>query len=277
GAPPAAGSPAPPTTGRGAPQPPSAAGAPGRGTPPSNPAPGGARTTPVDPPAVAAPRMTPRTGTVALAPPGMRPMLGVTVTPIEEWHRSIYALGDVQGVFVAQVTPGAPADKAGIKVNDVIQAIEGEAITLPSQVAANVQSRRDGDAVTVRIVRGGQTYDVRTVARAPQATAGRPFPEGAGFADPRAANGYSPNAAETALRNEVKKLEDQVKDLEAKLRQSEAMKNQLEERVNKLEAQGSSTSPKSFEPPPVRKNDISPPRSKEKEPAPPRLDSKSDK
>jgi membrane-associated protease RseP (regulator of RpoE activity) len=183
-------------------------------------------------------------------------MLGVTVTPIEEWHRSIYALGDVQGVFVAQVTPGSPADKAGIKVGDVLQLIEGETITMPSQVAAKVQSQREGTSLTVRIVRGGQPYDVKTVARFPQMVADGSSPDGSAFGAPRAANAYPPSASETALRDQVKKLEDQVKDLEAKLKRSETLNGHLEDRLKKFESGGSSSELKRADPPPTKRDEF---------------------
>jgi S1-C subfamily serine protease len=53
------------------------------------------------------------------------------------------------GVPVASAFPGYPAAKAGIGAGDVITALNGVAVTTPTQLSAAVQAHRVGDTVTI--------------------------------------------------------------------------------------------------------------------------------
>ncbi len=55
------------------------------------------------------------------------------------------------GVFVADVAAGSPADKAGIKVRDVITKVEGTAVTDPQQVVDIVAKHKPGDSLVVTV------------------------------------------------------------------------------------------------------------------------------
>src|SRR5207245_1766034 len=55
-----------------------------------------------------------------------RPFLGVTYNQIDE--TSAAASGLVVGAVVTAITPGSPADRAGIKVQDVITKVNGQSI-----------------------------------------------------------------------------------------------------------------------------------------------------
>jgi Do/DeqQ family serine protease len=96
----------------------------------------------------------------------VRPWLGArlqSVTP--DMARSI-GLATPSGALVADVWPGGPADRAGLKQGDVITAVDGQ----PSVDAASVNyafgTHRPGDAASVTVRRGGrnETLNVRTEA-----------------------------------------------------------------------------------------------------------------
>lgn len=72
------------------------------------------------------------------------------------------------GIKVAEVVKDGPADKAGIKVDDVITTIDGRSVDSPQEVPVIVQAAGAGTAVKVEIVRDGkkQTLEV-TLARHP--------------------------------------------------------------------------------------------------------------
>ncbi len=80
---------------------------------------------------------------------------------------SKYEIGDI-GVWpdvhpnVPRVTPGEPADKAGIKPGDVILAINGEPIVLPSQLVGII-GRNTGKPITVTVRRDGQRRNFTVV------------------------------------------------------------------------------------------------------------------
>jgi len=61
-----------------------------------------------------------------------------------------------QQVSVSLVAPGSPADRAGVKVGDVITAISGKPVKTVSDLISAVQSRAAGDKITIEILRGGQ-------------------------------------------------------------------------------------------------------------------------
>ncbi len=81
-----------------------------------------------------------------------------------------------RGAVVREVTPGGPAEDAGIRASssllsddgDVIVGVEGRAVTEPDDVAQAIEGKRPGDRVTVRVLRDGQERDIAvTLGRRP--------------------------------------------------------------------------------------------------------------
>jgi S1-C subfamily serine protease len=64
------------------------------------------------------------------------------------------------GAYVAKVTPGGPADKAGVKPGDVIVALDGHDITSAGDFVDQVLGHTPRQTSTVRVVRGGRTIDL---------------------------------------------------------------------------------------------------------------------
>jgi regulator of sigma E protease len=79
---------------------------------------------------------------------------------------------------VAALLPGAPAEKAGLKVGDVIHRVDGTTITLREQLIAAV-SKKANTPVTIAVVRNGAPVDVTVT---PEANTGRcpSLPQGEG-------------------------------------------------------------------------------------------------
>ena len=86
--------------------------------------------------------------------------LGGSFQTVTAQNASRAGLSVNQGAYVAEVTSGSPADKAGIKQGDVITAIDGEEITSSDGVVLAVRSHNVGDTVSVTLVRGSQTQTV---------------------------------------------------------------------------------------------------------------------
>jgi serine protease Do len=67
--------------------------------------------------------------------------------------------GFKNGVFVQRVTAGGPADKAGIKVGDVITSIDGRSIKDGDDLVNEIASRRPGSTVRLGFLRDGKQSD----------------------------------------------------------------------------------------------------------------------
>ncbi|AEG43737.1 S1C family serine protease [Isoptericola variabilis] len=63
----------------------------------------------------------------------------------------------------APVTPGGPADQAGIRPGDVILAIDGRPVSMSDELIVAIRARQPGDAVTLRVRTGEEERDVRVV------------------------------------------------------------------------------------------------------------------
>jgi serine protease Do len=64
--------------------------------------------------------------------------------------------GSYAGALVAEVTPGGPADQAGLQAGDVITAINGVAVRDPGQLLLTVSQLRPDTSVDVAYMRNGQ-------------------------------------------------------------------------------------------------------------------------
>jgi putative serine protease PepD len=65
------------------------------------------------------------------------------------------------GAEIVEITPGSPADKAGLQRGDVITAISGKTVNTPEDVVQDVSRRKPGDEVDVQVRRAGRTRTIR--------------------------------------------------------------------------------------------------------------------
>jgi putative serine protease PepD len=88
-----------------------------------------------------------------------RPFLGVTYTMLDE--TSAAANGLVVGAVVTAITSGSPADRAGIKVHDVITKVNDQAIDDQHPLKDVLRQYAPGTKVTVAVYRGGKTQTLQ--------------------------------------------------------------------------------------------------------------------
>ena len=67
--------------------------------------------------------------------------------------------GFKNGVLVQQVQPGGPADKAGLKAEDIITTIDGRAIKDGDDLVNEIASRRPGSTIRLGYIRDGKQED----------------------------------------------------------------------------------------------------------------------
>jgi putative serine protease PepD len=63
------------------------------------------------------------------------------------------------------VTPGGPADEAGVRPGDVILSIDGRPVSRSDELIVAIRARQPGDAVTLRVRSNDEERDVRVVLR----------------------------------------------------------------------------------------------------------------
>ena len=67
---------------------------------------------------------------------------------------------DTKGVIVTDVTPGSPADKAGVKSSDVIVGVNGKPAPTPDEMRLMIAEMAPGDRVALRLMRDGKPLAV---------------------------------------------------------------------------------------------------------------------
>ena len=75
---------------------------------------------------------------------------------------------DTHGDVVGRVVAGSPADTAGLKLNDVITAIDGKQLTDESSLGRIISRHKPGDTIALSVLRGSQHLTLKaTLATAP--------------------------------------------------------------------------------------------------------------
>jgi serine protease Do len=90
-----------------------------------------------------------------------RPRIGVIVVPVNEAHAELYGLDRIAGAFVTEVVEGEPAHQAGIRMEDIIIAVDGEPVNSSTDLTARLARYQPGDRVTLTIVRDRRTRDIQ--------------------------------------------------------------------------------------------------------------------
>lgn len=98
----------------------------------------------------------------------VRPFLGVRYVLISESLAKQEDLPVTQGALIQAgennqpaVQPDSPAAKAGLKENDIIAAVNGEAITAERSLAGLLSKYQPGDEVTLKVIQTDQTSELK--------------------------------------------------------------------------------------------------------------------
>jgi serine protease Do len=118
-----------------------------------------------------------------------RGYMGAYLQPIDEKLAKQFGLKDERGALVAKVEPGKPADKAGIKVGDVIVGLNGQAVDSPNALTVEVVQQAPGSTVTLDGVRDGKPMKFSVTLGS------RPTDGGAAASDDSNSSGKGENAS----------------------------------------------------------------------------------
>jgi serine protease Do len=90
----------------------------------------------------------------------VRGYLGVVPQTIDEEMAQALGLGDSRGALIASVEAGTPADKAGLKEQDVVLEIDGRKIADDNDFRLRVAEHDPGDKINLKIIRNGNIKNV---------------------------------------------------------------------------------------------------------------------
>jgi len=89
-----------------------------------------------------------------------RPWMGISLEAVSPSAMRQLGLPDLNGVLVADVLPGGPADQAGLRPNDVIRRFDNRRVRTTQDLLAEIMGRQPGDRVEVGVWRNGKEATV---------------------------------------------------------------------------------------------------------------------
>jgi serine protease Do len=101
----------------------------------------------------------------------VRGWMGVNIQAVTEDVAATYGLSEGKGAYVSAVTPGSPAEKAGLQPEDVILSADTRAIQDNIDLSRYISSKSPGAIVKLGILRGKENKAVSvTLGTFPDAT-----------------------------------------------------------------------------------------------------------
>jgi S1-C subfamily serine protease len=91
----------------------------------------------------------------------IHPYIGVGYIPLNPAIAAQLGIEAKEGVVIARVVPGSPADKAGLQVREVITEVDGTPLTGESALAQIINQHKPGDALTLTVFKGTQKSTVK--------------------------------------------------------------------------------------------------------------------
>jgi serine protease Do len=97
----------------------------------------------------------------------VRPWLGASGQPVTNELAQNLGLKAPVGVLVNEVYPGGPAERAGVRVGDVVRAVNGRDVTDLDALRYRIATHRLGESVRMDLMRRGQGVAVNFPVEAP--------------------------------------------------------------------------------------------------------------
>ena len=92
----------------------------------------------------------------ALGKPVPRGYLGIGLTDLTPELRAHFGVPQESGVMVSKIDAGSPADKAGVKVGDILTAFDGKPVASSFDLRHRIRGADDGAAATLEVWRAGK-------------------------------------------------------------------------------------------------------------------------
>ncbi len=85
---------------------------------------------------------------------------GMEVNIVDQRIAKYFGLKDAEGVIISDIKKNSPAEKAALKVGDIILEINGEKIQNEETIIAIINDAKAGDVLDLKIYRDKRTFDV---------------------------------------------------------------------------------------------------------------------
>jgi serine protease Do len=99
----------------------------------------------------------------------VKPFLGISYVEIDQDVQQQYNLSVSSGAYIVAsdggtaVVSGSAADKAGLKSGDIIIAVNSASVNVTNTLAELLQQYNPGDTITLTVIRGGKTMQVKAI------------------------------------------------------------------------------------------------------------------
>ena len=89
-----------------------------------------------------------------------RPWIGISYVKITRQLAQYYRLPTIEGVLIANVESHSPADYAGLRKGDIIEAVDGKRIDDTVEISLNLRKKNISDKIIMSVNRYGQRFEV---------------------------------------------------------------------------------------------------------------------
>jgi serine protease Do len=93
----------------------------------------------------------------------VRGWMGVTIGAVSEDLAKTFGLKEAKGAVIGSVTERSPAEKAGLKPEDLVLAVDGRPVQNNSDLSSYIASKAPGTSVKLSVLRDGERRDVSVV------------------------------------------------------------------------------------------------------------------
>jgi serine protease Do/serine protease DegQ len=94
----------------------------------------------------------------------VRPVwIGIRVQEISQMVANYFRIRDRRGLLVWGIEERSPADRAGVKVGDIIREVNGQPVTRAVDAQQRIFGATIGDRIRLRLEREGERRDVTIV------------------------------------------------------------------------------------------------------------------
>ncbi|MBL8118113.1 MAG: PDZ domain-containing protein, partial [Anaerolineae bacterium] len=107
--------------------------------------------------------------------------LGVEFLVLDDQVAAENNVSQTEGALLTTIIDGSPAATAGLKVNDIITAVDGDKVDQERTLRDRLLAYEPGDTVTLSVLRGDETLDVEVTLEQVAMSDLMPFFEGSGF------------------------------------------------------------------------------------------------